>query len=83
VYFPKRLADVGAGDELDPKLQDTDVEALRKAFRAFGTAVTTTMGQLQIIVLDHAAENVWSGIEGVHKVDDWRQGKKLIPIEWL
>jgi hypothetical protein len=84
VYFPKRLVDDDASEaELDPKLRDTDVEALRKAFRAFGTAVSTSKGQLQLIVLDHAAENVWAGIEGIHEVEDWRQGKKLVPIEWL
>jgi hypothetical protein len=84
VYFPKRLADNdGSEVELDPKLSDTDVEALRKTFRAFGNAVTTSEGQLQVIVLDHAAENVWSPIDGIHKVEDWRQGRKLIPNEWL
>jgi len=84
VYFPKRLADADmSAADLDPKLRDTDVEALRKAFRAFGTAVSTGNGQLQVIVLDHAAENVWSGIGGVHEVEDWREGRKLVPVEWL
>src|SRR5579859_4007963 len=84
VYFPKRLADAKIPDEeVDPKLRDADVEALRKAFRAFGNAVTSSKDQLQIIVLDHAAENVWSGIERIHEVEDWRQGRKLVPAEWL
>ena len=84
VYFPKRLADDDILDEgLDPKLRDTDVEALRKTFRAFGSATATTKGQLQVIVLDHAAENVWAGLEGIHEVEDWRQGRKLVPAEWL
>jgi hypothetical protein len=84
VYFPKRLADDQlSNEELDPSFRDTDVEALRKAFRAFGDAITESKGQLQIIVLDHAAENVWSGISGVHKVEDWRDGRKLIPNDWL
>jgi hypothetical protein len=82
VYFPKRLADDEAA-ELDPQLLDTDVQALRKAFRAFSTAVSTSKGELQVIVLDHAAENVWSGIEAIHEVEDWRQGRKLVPVEWL
>ncbi len=83
VYFPKRLADDGSPEDADPKLRDTDVEALRKAFRAFGAAVISSKGQLQVIVLDHAAENVWSGIEGIHEVEEWRQGKKLVPAAWL
>ena len=84
VYFPKRLVDdEGLDLELDPKLRDTDVEALRKVFGAFGQAVKATEGQLQVIVLDHAADNVWSGIEDIYKVEDWREGRKLIPAEWL
>jgi len=85
VYFPKRLADDAEvlAEELDPPLLDTDVEALRKAFRSFSTAVHTSKGQIQVIVLDHAAENVWSGIEDIHLVEDWRQGRKLVPLEWL
>jgi hypothetical protein len=84
VYFPKRLADDQIADgALDPQLGDTDVQALRKTFAAFGNAVTSSEGQLQLIILDHAAENVWSGIDGIHEVEDWRQGRKLVPAEWL
>jgi len=84
VYFPKRLTDDETADmDLDPELHDTDVEALRKTFRAFSDAVTIGKGQLQIIVLDHAAENVWSSIDNIHKVEDWRQGRKLVPADWL
>ena len=83
VYFPKRLASEGPEDTLDPQLRDTDVEALRKVFTAFNSAVTQSSNQLQIIVLDHAAENVWASVPDIHEVEDWRQGRKLVPQEWL
>jgi hypothetical protein len=84
VYFPKRLVDSEPETgESDPKLRDADVEALKKAFRALADAVIESKGQLQVIVLDHAAENVWSGIPGIHEVEDWRQGRKLVPADWL
>jgi hypothetical protein len=41
------------------------------------------MGELQVIVLDHAPENVWGNIPGVHLVEEWREGKALIPKDWL
>ena len=47
------------------------------------STVKQSGGKIQIIVLDHAAENVWGGVEGVHLVEEWREGKKLVPIEWL
>jgi len=40
-------------------------------------------GRLQVLVLDHAGPDVWSGLQGVHLVEEWRGGKKLVPTEWL
>lgn len=91
VYFPRRLADEGReeGDEdaeIEPKreaLLDKDVEAVRKVFAVLANEASIAKGRLQIIVLDHAAEEVWGGIERVHLVEHWRDGKKLVPVEWL
>lgn len=44
--------------------------------------MTPTLG-LQTLILDHAGPEVWDGIQGVHFVEEWRQGKKLVPAEWL
>jgi hypothetical protein len=56
-------------------------EKLRTIFPYVLGAVTPQI--LQIIVLDYAAESVWGKITGVHEVEDWRNGKKLIPEELL
>jgi hypothetical protein len=84
VYFPKRLAERPSDADDDPQLSDDeDVEAVQKAFRVMAEVVTDSKERLQIIVLDHAAEAIWGGIPGVHLVDEWRNGRKLVPLEWL
>jgi hypothetical protein len=85
VYFPKRLADKeNEGEEgSDPLLRDEDVEALQKVFKVLSKVVAQEKGNLQVIVLDHAPKAVWGGIPNIHLVDEWREGKKLIPPEWL
>lgn len=86
VYFPKRLVDRGTSldaAEADPELPDEDVEAVRTAYRVMSDVAVQSKGLLQIIVLDHAPESIWSGLSGVHKVEEWRRGLKLVPEEWL
>jgi len=85
VYFPKQLVErsVNGSTETERVYQDDDVIALQKAFQAMAASVAKNKGRFQIIVLDHAAENVWGKIAGVCEVEDWRNGKKLIPDEWL
>ena len=49
-----------------------------------GESIKKHNQNLQVIVLEHADEEVWEGIENIHKVCEWRDGKqKLIPAEWL
>jgi hypothetical protein len=36
-----------------------------------------------VIVLDHADESVWGEIEGVTLNEEWREGRKLVPMAWL
>ncbi|OPD59414.1 DUF3732 domain-containing protein [Bacillus anthracis] len=86
VYFPKHLTPkhrINDEDDLDLTFEDEDVEAVRKVFKVMASVVNQCKGQLQVIVLDHAPESVWSNIANVHKVDEWRGSKKLIPEEWL
>jgi hypothetical protein len=83
VYFPKRLADRGEAEDSDPKWRDEDREAVKKVFQVLASAVGQADGRLQIIVLDHAAENVWGDISGITLVEEWREGRKLVPVEWL
>ena len=83
VYFPKRLAVREDEGDFDPEYRDEDIEAVQKVFAAFSLAVEGSGGRLQIIVLDHASENVWGDIEHVHCVEEWRNGTKLVPVSWL
>jgi hypothetical protein len=82
VYFPARRAGKLADEELDPSWKNEDVVAVRKVFALFDKIITKTDGRLQIIVLDHADEEVWGGLENVHLVEEWR-GMGLVPDAWL
>lgn len=83
VYFPKTLANRPGKDDADPPFTDADVQAVRKVFATLAKATMDVPGQLQIIVLDHAAEPVWQGIQNIHFVEEWRGSKKLVPLDWL
>jgi hypothetical protein len=85
VYFPRRLArknEETVDDEVK-RLPDEDIESIRRFFTAFGNVVIRAVSKLQIIVLDHADSEVWGNIEGVTLIEEWRQDKKLVPMEWL
>lgn len=87
VYFPKHLVRRRERDEdLDveePQLRDEDVLAVRQAFEVMGRVVLGAKGALQLIVLDHASHHVWGNIDGVIGLPEWRDGVKLVPLEWL
>lgn len=83
VYFPKQLTPRPGEDIVDPKFRDEDVEAVRKAFAVMGDAVSQAKGKLQIIVFDHAPESVWENLPNVELVEEWRNGVKLVPTDWL
>lgn len=80
VYFPRRAA----GDESPDSVvwRDQDVVAVRKVFSLLGEQVQAANGRLQIIVLDHADEEVWGGLEGVTLTEAWFD-RALVPAEWL
>jgi hypothetical protein len=86
VYFPKRVIARIQDDESaeeEPRLRDEDVAAVRMAFDVMGKVVLGANGRLQLIVLDHASEDVWGDVEGVVGLPEWRNGIKLVPVEWL
>ncbi|MFN8993628.1 MAG: DUF3732 domain-containing protein, partial [Pseudomonadota bacterium] len=86
VYFPKRVVTRVEEEEVDeeePRLRDEDVDAVRMAFDVMGKVVLGAKGQLQLIVLDHASQDVWGDVAGVVGLPEWRNGVKLVPMEWL
>jgi hypothetical protein len=79
VYFPKRAAGDDAAEPI--AWRDQDVVAVRKVFELLGDEVLATNGRLQVIVLDHADDDVWGGLSGVHLTEEWR-GQALVPSDW-
>ncbi|MBF8275103.1 MAG: hypothetical protein HW390_176 [Candidatus Brocadiaceae bacterium] len=83
VYFPKVKRGV-ENVENDPEYErDEDVVAVKSMFKTLAKSVLDKEGAWQSIILDHADNSIYGGIEGVHEVEEWRYGKKLIPAEWI
>ncbi|MGJ8639997.1 MAG: DUF3732 domain-containing protein [Opitutaceae bacterium] len=83
VYFP-RSATQGELTTGDTELhKDEDKDAVRKIFRTLADSVQSSEGEWQAIVLDHAAQDIYGHIDGVHEVEEWRGSNKLIPSEWI
>lgn len=84
VYFPKRLAVRETETPDEPQFtKDEDVEAVRKAFEVMSRVVDSAKGRLQVIVLDHAPSDVWGNIPNIVAFEEWRNGIKLVPTEWI
>ncbi|MES3020786.1 MAG: DUF3732 domain-containing protein [Pseudomonadota bacterium] len=80
VYFPK--TNHGAQDDEKSRYDDEDVQAVIGIFRTLADSVRAQNGKWQCIVLDHASDEIYNGIDEVYEVDVWRDGKKLIPQQW-
>lgn len=74
VYFPRF--------EITDTYRKKDSKAVRKLFETIASSVLDSKGAWQAIILEHAGEDIWGGIEGVHLVEEWRDGEKLIPETW-
>lgn len=81
VYFPARRTGGPTPAELDPEWKNEDVVAVRKVFSLLDHIIDRTEGRMQVIVLDHADEEVWGELKNVHLVEEWR-GKGLVPTPW-
>lgn len=81
VYFPKLKRDSKENVD-DPKFEDEDVAAVKRIFKTLAKSIISQKGGWQGIVLDHADSSIYGDIDGIHEVEIWRDGKKLIPIEW-
>ena len=85
VYFPQKLARRNKEDAMEDQvsLKDEDKEAVQKIFTTLSKYIMDTKMKVQIIVMEHADEEVWGEIENMHLVKRWRGNtEKLIPVEW-
>lgn len=83
VYFPEKLARRGSAPLETPAwTSDEDSRAVRAAFELLGKVVGERQEALQVIVLDHAPEEVWGHLPHVTLAANWRTGEKLVPPEW-
>ena len=85
VYFPRRLAIRATGSDTERELEllDQDRLAVRRIFAELARFARSLEGALQIIVLDHASSDVWGDVEEIHCPEEWRDGKTLVPLEWI
>jgi hypothetical protein len=81
VYFPK-LKRNETLNEIDPQFLDEDVEAVKGMFKTIADSILAKNGKWQTIILDHADDTIYGDIEGIHEVEIWRDGNKLIPEVW-
>lgn len=82
VYFPVRSAGGKGPGQGDPKWHDEDVIAVRKVFDLLAKVTQKAAGKMQVIVLDHANEDVWGKLPNTRLVEEWR-GDALVPAAWI
>ncbi|NBV15767.1 DUF3732 domain-containing protein [Janthinobacterium sp.] len=80
VYFPKTNRNTQSDDQ--SQYDDEDVQAVIGIFKTLANSVRAQRGKWQCIVLDHARDEIYGGVDEVYEVDVWRDGKKLIPPHW-
>lgn len=84
VYFPKDVPKTIEGVKTFAEFasQSDDLTQTRKIFIAAADCVKRTKNKLQVIIVEHAPEITWQGIDNIHKVDEWRGDNALIPKSW-
>lgn len=81
VYFPRGFE--VATSAQSGRTRDEDIAAVRAVFQTIGNEAVRAQGSLQAIVLDHAGDDVWGGIDGVVLAEEWRGNIKLVPPHWI
>lgn len=76
VYFPQI-------SNKNYTIENEDKEAVRKIFKAMSDFIEYSNSNLQIIITEHAEEEIWLGIENTKLIERWRNGNKLVPLEWI
>ncbi len=80
VYFP-RNARMSESQEENFRYNDDDFLAVQQAFSLITAVVNSLNQKLQVIILDHASDDIWGTLD-VNALE-WRKGEKLIPESWI
>ena len=84
VYFPQRGLKEGNTAEEDSELiQDEDKAAVKKIFATLSYYIKESKSELQIIVMEHADDDIWGEFDNITLVEKWRGNNKLIPDHWI
>lgn len=84
VYFPQKGIREGTSVDEDASLiLDEDKRAVKKIFYTLSDYIKRANSELQIIVMEHADEDIWGDVDEITLVERWRNEDKLIPSEWL
>ncbi|OGO91757.1 MAG: hypothetical protein A2Y17_13435 [Clostridiales bacterium GWF2_38_85] len=84
VYFPQQRLPENASTNDDAKLlADEDKAAVKKIFETLSNYIQNSKNPFQIIVMEHADEDIWGKLANTHLVARWRDNEKLIPLSWL
>lgn len=79
VYFPH-----GSSDDSEVQdLGDLDRAAVKSIFTTMVKCISNVNNNMQILVLEHADASIYGDVQGVKEVCIWRNGEKLIPLEWI
>lgn len=80
VYFPQ----LSKNSEEEIVIDDEDKQAVKKIFTTMSKYIQDIEGKVQIIVTEHADDDIWGDVENTHLVARWRgNNEKLVPVEWL
>ena len=79
VYFPHG----SSNDSEVQDLGDLDRAAVKSIFTTMVKCITNVNNNMQIIVLEHADASIYGDVQGVNEVCIWRNGEKLVPLEWI
>ena len=82
VYFPRSSYDVNKKIQIFDKNTE-DAKSVKEMFEIMQKSIDDNNGQFQILVLDHAASDIWGDIDGIHEVAEWTEDKALIPQNWI
>lgn len=84
VYFPRKGIREGSTAEEDANLiEDEDKNSVKKVFVTLANFIKEAKSEFQIIVMEHADEDIWGDCDNTVLVERWRNDDKLIPCEWI